>query len=98
MFLVYLYCFSVISKCCSEVCYGALWKGAAILGLRILCVIAVHAICLATVRSSPFLMQERSAIGLQERGDVWSVFPVLGIIATLASFYYTRKWLSLRYC
>jgi hypothetical protein len=33
-------------------------------GLRILWVIAVHAILLATVLSSPFPMQERSAIGL----------------------------------
>jgi hypothetical protein len=58
---------------------------------------AAHAIRLATVRSSRFPTQERSAIGLQERGDVRSVFPVLGIIATSASFHCAGKWLSPRH-
>jgi hypothetical protein len=60
-------------------------------------VIAVYAILLATVLSRPFLMQDRSAIGLQDQGDVWSVFPTLGIIATSASFYCPRKWFILRH-
>jgi hypothetical protein len=60
-------------------------------GLRILWVIAVYAILLATVLSSPFLMQERSAIGLQDWGDVRSLFPILGIIVTSASFHCLGK-------
>jgi hypothetical protein len=66
-------------------------------GLRILWVIAVHAIVLATVLSNPVPMQGRSAIGRQDRGDVQSVFLALGIIATSASFHYPGKWLSSRH-
>jgi hypothetical protein len=66
-------------------------------GLRMLCVMAVHAIRLATVRSSPFPMHDRSAMGLQDRGDVRSVFPAFGIIVTSASFHCAGKWLSSRH-
>ena len=54
-------------------------------------VIAVHAILLATVLLSPFLMQERRAIGLQDLGDLRSLFPAFGIMATSASFHCVGK-------
>ena len=66
-------------------------------GLRILWVIAVYAILLATILLSPFLIQERRAIGLQNLGNLQSLFPTFSIIATSTSFYYIGKQLSLRY-
>src|SRR5438045_2102692 len=63
-------------------------------GLRVPLNKAVQAICLTTVHSRPFEIQESSAMGRQERTDDLSLFPTLGSIATSASFQGWGKWLS----
>ena len=63
-------------------------------GLRMPFDRAVQAICLTTIHSRPFEMQESSAMGRQEQADNLSFFLTLGSIATSASFQDRGKWLS----